>query len=199
MQDIPALLTDEEYEELDLLLLSSANEDDESILSLVELDAFFAAILSSPETILPSKWLHKIWNNQEPNFENTKLLERCIDLVLRYYNEVVHNLSLGEDGYYPLFDVVDADENETDGDQYVITGDWCIAYMYGLEFAGIHNVPNEIKSDFDLIKHYRDKELDLEDYEELTPKETVEKAYDIRQAILNIYQYMNNIHLSNLS
>ena len=93
-------LTEDELEELDQLILEYATEEsDKGIYSLVELDGFLTAILSSPTLIQPSQWLPRLWDYQEPQWKNKKVFGRYIDLIFRYYNELIDRLNRGIAGF----------------------------------------------------------------------------------------------------
>lgn len=66
-------LTDDELAYLDSVLLNRIDEDsvteasDEGISCVSELDGFLTAIVSGPETVVPSRWLPAVWGDFEPN------------------------------------------------------------------------------------------------------------------------------------
>lgn len=177
-------LSEDELEELDRLILKYANEESNNVIcSLTELDGFLTAILSSPTLIQPSQWLPRLWDYQEPQWENEKVFERYIDLVFRYYNELVFRLNQGEGVYYAQFEVWDFDDRE-----FYISDEWCLAYMFGIELAGIQQLPKDIQPELDLIKHYSIAERP----EGTTNEDLRKQAEKVENAALKIYQYVKD-------
>lgn len=178
-------LSEDELEELDQLILEYATEEsDKGIYSLEELDGFLTAILSSPTSIQPSQWLPRLWDYHEPQWENEKVFGRYIDLVFRYYNELIARLNQGEGIYYAQFETYDSDDGE-----FSISEDWCVAYMYGIELAGIQQLPKDIQPELDLIKHYSTLP---ERPNGITHAELNKQAEEVENAALKIYQYVKD-------
>lgn len=63
MNDLSAPLTDVEYERLDDFLLSV--EHDDAVLNLSEFDGFITAVVSGPNTIMPSIWMSALWGGED--------------------------------------------------------------------------------------------------------------------------------------
>lgn len=185
-------LTEEELDELNTLILDYANEDDSSLSSLSELDGFLTAILSSPRLIQPSEWIPRLWNYQEPQWENQSAIDRYFNLVFHYYNELISRLNAGKGYYFAQFEIGTIDDKD-----YLITGGWLQGYIFGLELAELVNVPRDIQIELELIKYYYHKENflsddEIENYQCPTVEEVQEKAQKIENAVLTIYQYVKD-------
>ncbi len=88
-------LTESELGALRAFLASDAFADDARRLSgLEELQGFLAAVICTPDMILPSEWLGFAFG--EPRYENREQAECITKLLLRFYNDVSHDLSRAE-------------------------------------------------------------------------------------------------------
>src|SRR3954447_14135854 len=94
MVDLAHPLTDHELDRLEQFLLDRVNEDavtessDEGLLDVSELDGFCTAIVSGPETVVPSQWLPAIWGDFEPVWRNTEDFEGVFSLLIRHMNDI---------------------------------------------------------------------------------------------------------------
>ncbi|HNT63845.1 MAG TPA: UPF0149 family protein [Candidatus Desulfobacillus denitrificans] len=83
-------LSDEELQELDRFLLDL---DAEESMTLDMLDGFLHALAIGPETVMPSRWLPKVWGQGDggmlPSAGDEKQLERALGLVMRHFNSIV--------------------------------------------------------------------------------------------------------------
>ena len=126
-------LNEVEMDELDRFLLERGQDSepyegkDEGLLGLSELDGFFTAIASGPETILPSEWLPAVWGEDEPDWESAMGFDKIYQLMMRHYNDVVNSLMAPGFEFEPIFN-----ENEVDGQRYTVVDEWCIGYMKGV-------------------------------------------------------------------
>lgn len=88
--DLMAPLTDEELDELDSFLLEL---DAEESMTLDMLDGFLHAIAIGPETVLPSRWLPKVWGQEDgammPPADDMDQLNHLLGLVMRHFNSIV--------------------------------------------------------------------------------------------------------------
>jgi len=90
VQDMMAPLSDEELEELDQFLLYGVDNDE--AMTLDTLDGYLHAIAIGPQTIMPSKWLPKVWGENSammPPMENIDQLNHIMGLVMRHYNSII--------------------------------------------------------------------------------------------------------------
>lgn len=88
-------LSDEELEQLEELLVSDDVPAD--CMNLEMLDGYLAAIVTSPLPIPMESWLPAVWtaDEGEVGFGSGATLQKAIELVLRYYNELV--LTIGDE------------------------------------------------------------------------------------------------------
>jgi uncharacterized protein len=125
-----------EMDELDRFLLqrsqddSDSEEGNEGLLGMSELDGFFTAIISGPETIPPSTWLPAVWGETEPEWESTERFDKIYQLMIRHYNDVVNSLMQPGFEFEPIFN-----ENEVDGQSFLVVNEWCLGYMRGVTLA----------------------------------------------------------------
>lgn len=85
-----APLSDEELDELDRFLVSDATSDETMMLDT--LDGYLTAIAVGPTTVMPSRWLPRVWGPKDedaPEFETTEQAKRIFELILRHMNGIV--------------------------------------------------------------------------------------------------------------
>ena len=83
-------LSEAELDELDQFLLYL---DEEESMTLDMLDGFLHAIAIGPETVMPSRWLPKVWGLADggmvlPGVEADQM-ERVLSLVIRHFNSII--------------------------------------------------------------------------------------------------------------
>src|ERR1700731_2710477 len=79
-------LDDDERSELRTFLSSDALPDDSMDFS--GLHGLVTALVSGPETVMPSEWFPIVLGNGEPAFTDKDQAERIFGLTMRFYNEV---------------------------------------------------------------------------------------------------------------
>ncbi|THF66470.1 UPF0149 family protein [Pseudothauera nasutitermitis] len=126
-QDIDAhLLSDDEFEALEELLVSDAVPED--CMDLEMLDGFLAAVVVSPVPMEPVAWLPAVWSahGEEISFGSGRQVQQAIRLVLRYHNELA--VSIGEEeGWEPFCFAAG------EGDTLAIGEEWMAGFTQGLE------------------------------------------------------------------
>ncbi|MCU7918313.1 MAG: UPF0149 family protein [Candidatus Thiodiazotropha sp. (ex Dulcina madagascariensis)] len=133
MKNLTQPLDDAEMDELDSFLFDRVDEEtyfegkDEGLLGLAELDGYFTAIVSGPETLVPSQWLPAIWGDDEPDWVSPEAYEKIFALLIRHFNGVVSALMDPSFEFQPIFN-----EREVDGRKYTIVDGWCLGYMKGM-------------------------------------------------------------------
>jgi uncharacterized protein len=113
------MLSDDELDRLDKLLLSIPMEADGMLLS--ELDGFCAGIVVSPEMILPGEWLPCVWGSSMEHLESLDDIQGITDLIMRHYNDVALSLTPPDMEYGPLYD-----EDTRTGE--ILWETWCCGF-----------------------------------------------------------------------
>ena len=145
--DLPLLrLSDEEMDALEAILVSDTVPED--CMDLEMLDGFLAAVLLSPSVIEHSRWLPEVWSAYgEMNFGTGKAVQRAIQLVLAYYNEMVTTLGRenSDERWEPL-----CFASEEGDDKPGIGEGWIDGFMQGLDLwpeDWQEGLPDEIADD----------------------------------------------------
>ena len=85
-----APLSDAELDELDTLLL---HQDADDCMTLDRLDGYLHALAIGPETVMPSRWLPKVWGQDGgammPPADNQEQVNHLLGLVMRHFNSIV--------------------------------------------------------------------------------------------------------------
>lgn len=112
---------------LEEILIKYGNDD--SILSVSELDGFLTNIISGPDTIQPSQWLPIIWggHSNEPEWETEQEFKKFMELLFQHMNSIARLLMDAPELFEALFLFI-----EVDGKEIPIVEDWCIGYTRGL-------------------------------------------------------------------
>ena len=133
MKNLFKSLNDEETDLLDRFLLDRIDEDadtegkDEGLLGISELDGFFAALVSGPALILPSRWLPVVWGDFEPTWDGADDFEVIVSLMMRHMNGIAATLMEQPQDFEPMFL-----EREVEGKIYTIVDEWCEGYLRGV-------------------------------------------------------------------
>lgn len=132
-------LSDQEIDRLNRFLLeripeedtaASAENVDEGVLDISELDGFLTAIVSGPRSISPSEWLPVLWGQFEPVWTSKEESEAIVSLVLRHMNGIIRTLTENPDDYEPI--VLEVEEDEA---MVTSVEEWCVGYMKGVGLA----------------------------------------------------------------
>ncbi|WEL54460.1 UPF0149 family protein [Pseudomonas kermanshahensis] len=160
---LPAL-SEKELDRLEDLLITYGN--DYSVLNLAELNGFFTALASSPNTIHPEQWLPAVAGGKVPKFKKPAHEEAYTALMLRYASQVADELGDNIDQFEPLFE-----ENETDDGAVIIMEEWCFGYMRGTQVASWDALPPEqdqllkaislhgLEDNFELLDQMREEDI----------------------------------------
>jgi uncharacterized protein len=126
----PLLLNDEDLEALEEVLVSDAVPDE--CMDLEMLDGFLAGVLLSPTPIATNRWLPEVWSayGEESDFGGGADVQRAIQLVLAYYNEIATTLGReDEDERWEPFCFALDDQSEGFG----LGDEWIDGFVHGLE------------------------------------------------------------------
>jgi uncharacterized protein len=129
----PLLLSDEEMDALEAVLVSDAVPED--CMDLEMLDGFLAGVLLSPAVVEREHWFPEIWSAYgTADFGTGSTVQRAIRLVLAYYNEMA--TTLGRENGNPgsnerwepfCFAVEEGDDSPGIGEG------WIDGFIHGLE------------------------------------------------------------------
>jgi len=64
-------------------------------MSPMELDGYLTGIGVSPDLLLPSRWLGRIWGENEPTFDGLDQMQAVIAAVMDHYNAIIAALDAG--------------------------------------------------------------------------------------------------------
>jgi len=118
MLDTP--LDDQELEDLSNFL-----ESIEDAMSIEMMDGFFAALVCSPDLVMPSNYFKYVFG-EDHEFETAEDAEKYASLVLRHWNSITKQLIEGE-----FFDPVMIEtEDHSPGNE------WAIGFMTGMQLGG---------------------------------------------------------------
>ena len=127
-------LTDEELEQLEELLVSDDVPAD--CMNMEMLDGYLAAVVASPLPIPVGDWLPAVWtaDEGEVGFGSGATLQKAIELVLRYYNELVATIGDAEgdeegeaEGWQPFCYAQGGDDDPAIGEE------WATGFGQGFE------------------------------------------------------------------
>ena len=127
MEDLSTPLTDLECEQLDDFLLSV--EHDDAVLNLSEFDGFITAIVSGPNTIVPSIWMPALWGGEDnaPVWDSVEDYQFIFGLMIRHMNTTAATLMEDPMEFEPMFM-----ENTVDGVTHWVVDEWCTGDMKGV-------------------------------------------------------------------
>jgi uncharacterized protein len=64
-------------------------------MSPMELDGYLTGIVVSPDLLFPSRWLDRIWGENEPTFDDLDQMQTVIAAVMEHYNAIIAALDAG--------------------------------------------------------------------------------------------------------
>ena len=120
-------LDEAEFDALEALLVSEDVPAD--CMNLEMLDGYLAALACSPASVPVERWMPGVWSADEDllDFGASRSVQRAVELVLRYHNEVVTTF-LAEEGWEPF---CYAPEEGDDGPP--VGEEWAAGFDQGLE------------------------------------------------------------------
>ncbi|HKU81279.1 MAG TPA: UPF0149 family protein [Candidatus Tumulicola sp.] len=94
--------------------------------SITRVHGFLTSVISGP-VIVPSQWIPIVfWDEGDRGWENMKQVQRAMDLLMRFYNEIPSDLGPGDRRYSVLIDRLGDRPHTLD-----LATDWCRGYMLG--------------------------------------------------------------------
>ena len=122
-------MTDDEIKELEQFLLHT--EGIEESMDISTLDGFLTAIVCGPKAIMPSEWMHWVWDmergEESPEFKDQAQAQRIIGFLIRSMNDIAQTLMRQPELYEPLLM-----ENANGGDPIPVLDEWCCGLMKGV-------------------------------------------------------------------
>lgn len=94
------------------------------ITSLPELDGFLTAVVSAPETLMPSTWLPMIFGGEMSKSRNQEEAEHYTQLIMRHMNAIAMTLLHYPEDFEPMW----SDFGDS-GNNYLEAMPWCMGYM----------------------------------------------------------------------
>jgi uncharacterized protein len=150
-------LTDRETGELEAFLL--AEDGLENPMDFYTFDGFICAVLSGPNTIMPSEWLRWVWDQergeQAPEFRSEKQAKRILSLLIGHANVLAFTLVHGPQHYEPRFY-----SHNFPGNNVPVIDEWCCGYVKGiaLDAAGWQPLIDARPDWFEVIQLYGTKD-----------------------------------------
>lgn len=128
-------LSPDELDFVESILLEYGNDD--SILDIAELDGFFTALISSPEILMPSRWMPELWGGELPELDWASAdMQRFMALLIQHMNNRVMLLMEFPQEFAALFF-----EHEQEGETVTAAEDWCFGYMRGVALGQWPELP----------------------------------------------------------
>lgn len=192
-------LSIQEFEELDTLLLGSANEA--PCMDAVMLDGFIAAIVCSRNSVLPSEWMKRIWDVEnginKPIFQNKEQAERTFGLLIRHMNDVSHTINQSPFEYEPLLS-----ESMIAGKPIPNIDEWCLGFIKGLQ---LNKTPYDQLLDqhpelISTIWLFGEQEHDQPMHKKmLTVEEKISLANELPHSVMKIHHFFCKKYPSNFA
>jgi len=168
--------------ELDIFLRS------QGAFPVVKLHGLLTAISSSPNMIMPSRWL-SIAKIQEIIFDTSKQANEIVEDIMCLYNNV--NSSLRAGTYKPVLYIPSAKTSKDSGsvdqiwqDMMVNARTWVEGYIVGMEATWPIN--SNSKFDSDMVNYT----LEMLYYLNLPPQEMLKECQELNVSVENFYKLM---------
>jgi uncharacterized protein len=105
MAQLMTPLSDKELEALDRFLAAPSRE--KTSMDVATLEGFLVALAIGPELVMPSQWLPWVWDLYEgeadAQFEDMDEAERIMQLVMRFYNQVLRQFADDPEAFEPVY------------------------------------------------------------------------------------------------
>ncbi|UCP16385.1 UPF0149 family protein [Aeromonas media] len=139
-------LTESETEWLEQRLLDYG--DDDSVLTLSELDGFLTAIVTGSELVPISRWWPTLWGGGvEPKWQSDREMKRAIELILGHMNLLAHTLCYQPEHFEPLLMI-----NSYAQPPVEIAEEWCFGYLRGVALGNWPTLPEDLDTWLEVIR-----------------------------------------------
>ncbi len=174
--------TEQDFDSLEHFLSDVAPE---ASMTLDELHGFLAAVICSPQTLLPSQWTPHVWGGTEPEFETIDQAQAVMGQIMRLNNDVAEKLSMGD--FDPLF----IEETLANGHVVLDPHGWCEGFVRGMQLQPDAWADDDLNEALMPIIVLSDTIKDDPKINELLASdETIEKlAEAVPEAVVSIFQH----------
>jgi uncharacterized protein len=174
--------TEQDLDGLEHFLAEVAPEDS---MMIDELHGFLAAVICSPQTLLPSQWTPHVWGGEEPDFETIEQAQEVMGRIMRLNNDVAGRLADGE--FDPLF----VEETLANGHTVLDPHGWCEGFVRGMQLQPEAWDDDELHEALMPIIVLSNTITDDPNIDELLDdEETVERlAEAVPEAVVSIFQH----------
>jgi uncharacterized protein len=140
-------LSETEQDELADFLDSDLVPEDS--MDICMLHGYLTAIAIGPVTLLPSEWLPRVWGDAgEPAFDSLEHAQRILDLVVRYYNEIVLTFMEAPEQFLPYL----YEYEDKHGEEPTISAEeWCVGFSLGVHLRSKDWEPLIANKEFTLL------------------------------------------------
>lgn len=156
--------------------------NDDSILSVGELDGFFAALACAPQAVMPSRWLPAVWGGetQMPDWDEKEEIEEFHEALMLAYNQVMEEFVEGD--YSPRI--------YGDDDAFVAVDEWCEGFLRGVRLFGPLAEADQafLQQQLQPIRLFITDE-GIDELLTLTPEQVNEQAAKIEPNVLALRKY----------
>jgi uncharacterized protein len=185
----PKPLTDAELDRLGDFLKSCKGG---RAMNLEELDGFFAALIASPEIVMPSEYNREVFGgemSQVVEFSGLDEAQEILNLMMRHWNKIASTLYKGEI-HVPL--ICEDEKGELHGN------DWARGFMRGMQMRhdGWAELINDEKYGGSLTpmmmlyhEHHEDPEMRPDP---ITPDKREQVIAFMAAGLMNAYEYFRN-------
>ena len=133
-------LSEAELDELDQFLLYL---DEEESMTLDTLDGFLHAIAIGPETLMPSRWLPRVWGLADGSMVlpgvDIDQMERVLGLVMRHFNSIVFGFGQRPPFVEPLWGTTHYEDME----QFEDAEMWAYGFCEGVKLKRQNQLTDE--------------------------------------------------------
>ena len=172
------------FDEVDEFLMHHGGDD--AILNVSELDGFFTAVVSAPQTILPSQWMPAIWGgeSQAPEWPDQQQAHKFISAAMVIYNQVAQ--SLVDDTFQALFM-----EREVKGKLYTVVDEWCAGFLRGIKLWGPLSSADDmvVEAALQPMRLFAAEDADWESLDAMDEQEIESLQQEVENNALKLYRH----------